>query len=45
MIYMLAIAMTLTMMIATAIALVNEADRMRTEKQLSRSKDFRRGRS
>lgn len=44
MIFMLAIAMVLTMLIATAIALVNEADKMRVKTETAQKRTFRAGR-
>lgn len=44
MILMLAIAMALTMLIATAVALVNEADKMRVETETAHKRTFRPGR-
>lgn len=43
-IFMLAVAMLLTMLIATAIALVNEADKMRVETETVQKRSFRPGR-
>lgn len=44
MIFMLAIAMALTMLIATAVALVNEADKMRMKTETVQKRTFRPGR-
>ncbi len=40
MIFMLALAMALTMLIATAVALVNEADKMRTKTEAIQKRNF-----
>ena len=44
MIFMLAIAMALTMLIATAVALVNEADKTRVETEILQKRSFGPGR-
>ncbi len=44
MIFMLAIAMALTMLIATAVALVNEADKLRVQTETVQKRTFRPGR-
>lgn len=44
MIIMLAFAMALTMLIATAVALVNEADKMRLETDTSKKRSYKVGR-
>lgn len=43
-IFMLAVAMALTMMIATAVALVNEADKVRVKSETARKRTYRPGR-
>lgn len=43
-IFMLAVAMALTMMIATAVALVNEADKVRVSSETARKRTYRPGR-
>lgn len=40
-ILMLAVAMALTMLIATAVALVNEADKMRVETETANKRTYR----